>query len=117
MSCFHVKIKIDKEDGLPRWLHGKESAYQHRKPIFGFLSSSGSFLDGSDGEESACNAGDLGLTPWVGKMPWRRKWQLIPVFLAEEFQGQRSLVGYSQWGCKRAGHDLATKQKQMRNIA
>ena len=25
--------------------------------------------------------------------------------------GQRSLVGYSQWGCKRAGQDLATKQQ------
>ena len=23
-----------------------------------------------------------------------------PVFLLEEFRGQRSLVGYSPWGCK-----------------
>ena len=33
-------------------------------------------------------------------MPWRRKWQPTPVFLPGEFYGQRSLVGYSPWGCK-----------------
>ena len=36
--------------------------------------------------------------PWVGKIPWRRKWQPTPVFLPGEFHGQRSLVGYSPWG-------------------
>ena len=41
-----------------------------------------------------------GFDPWVGKIPWRRKWQPTPVFLAGESQGQRSLVGYSPWGCK-----------------
>ena len=41
-----------------------------------------------------------GLDPWVGKIPWRRKWQLAPGFLPGEFQGQWSLVGYSPWGCK-----------------
>ena len=35
---------------------------------------------------------------WVGKIPWRRKWQPSPVFLPGESQGQRSLVGYSPWG-------------------
>ena len=37
------------------------------------------------GKESACNVGDLGSipesNPWVGKIPWRRKWQPTPVFL------------------------------------
>ena len=36
-----------------------------------------------------------GFDPWVGKIPWRRKWQPIPVFLPGKFHGQRSLVGYS----------------------
>ena len=31
---------------------------------------------------------------------WRRKWQPTPVFLPGEFHGQRSLPGYSSWGCK-----------------
>ena len=30
----------------------------------------------------------------------RREWLLIPVFLPGEFRGQKSLVGYSPWGCK-----------------
>ena len=37
------------------------------------------------------------MNPWVGKIPWRRKWQPTPVFLPGEFHGQRSLVGYSPW--------------------
>ena len=37
---------------------------------------------------------------WVGKIPWRRKWQPLPVLLPEEFHGQRSLAGYSPWGRK-----------------
>ena len=35
-----------------------------------------------------------GFDPWVGKMPWRRKWQPIPVFLPGESLGQRSLEVY-----------------------
>ena len=38
--------------------------------------------------------------PWVGKIPWRRAWQPTPVFLSGESCGQRSLVGYSPWGCR-----------------
>ena len=30
----------------------------------------------------------------------RRKWQLTPVFLPGKAHGQKSLVGYSSWGCK-----------------
>ena len=35
---------------------------------------------------------------WVGKIPWRRKWQSTPVLLPGKSHGQRSLVGYSPWG-------------------
>ena len=38
--------------------------------------------------------------PWVGKIPWRMKWQPTPVFLLGKFHKQRSLpVGYSPGGC------------------
>ena len=37
------------------------------------------------------------------KSPWRRAWQPTAVFLPGESHGQRSLVGYSPWGC-RVGH-------------
>ena len=36
----------------------------------------------------------------VQKIPWRRKWQPIPVFLPGESQGRGSLVGYSPQGRK-----------------
>ena len=45
------------------------------------------FPGGSAGKESTCNAGDMCLNPWVGKIPW------TPVFWSGEFHGQ-----YSPWG-------------------
>ena len=55
---------------------------------------------GSDGKESAYNAGDLGQIPGVGKIPWRREWQTSPAFLPGKLHGQRSLVDYNAWYCK-----------------
>ena len=46
--------------------------------------------------------------PWVGKIPWRKKWQPTPVFLPGNSHEQGSLVSYSPWGCKRVRQDLAT---------
>ena len=43
---------------------------------------------------------DVGFHPWVRKMPWRRKWQPTPVFLPGKSHEQKSLAGYSPWGCK-----------------
>ena len=34
------------------------------------------------------------------RLQWRRKWQPTPVSLPGESHGQRSLAGYSPWGCK-----------------
>ena len=48
-----------------------------------------------------------GFDPWVGKIPWRGKWQPTPVFLPRESHGRKSLVGYSPRG-SRVGHDWAT---------
>ena len=39
-----------------------------------------------------------GFDPWVGKIPWRGKWQPTPVFLPGESLGQRCLVGCSSRG-------------------
>ena len=60
---------------LPRWHSGKESA-------------------------NAGKAREHRFSPWVWKIPWRRKQQSTPVFLPGESHGQRSLVGYSPWGHK-----------------
>ena len=75
---------------LPWWLSGKEQAYQCRR--------------------HRCD-------PWVRKIPWRRKWQPSLVFFPGESHEQRSLVGYSLWGCKRVRQDLATKQQGVRHYS
>ena len=71
-------------DGLPWWPTGWESTYQCRR---------------------------LEFNPWVREFPWRRKWQPTPVFLPGKSHGQRNLVSYGPWGCKRVRHDLVTKQQ------
>ena len=40
---------------------------------------------------------------------YTRMSQPTPVFFLGKPHGQRSLVGYSLWGSRRVGHDLATK--------
>ena len=42
----------------------------------------------------------LRFDPWAWKISWNKKWQNISVFLPEKLHGQRSLMGYSLWGCK-----------------
>ena len=47
---------------------------------------------------NAGNTGDRGFNPWVGKSPWRKKWQPIPVLLPGKSHGQRSLAGNNPCG-------------------
>ena len=62
------------------------------------------FPGGSDGKESACNVGDLGLIPgfdsWVGRSPGEGNGNPLQYPGLENPHEQRSLVGYSQWGHK-----------------
>ena len=54
-------------------------------------------------EESTCQCRKYQwcrFNPWVGKIPWSRKWQSALVFLSGKFYGQRSLAGYCPWGHK-----------------
>ena len=50
---------------------------------------------------------------WVGKIPWRRKWQPTPVFLPGRSPGQRSLAGCSPWGHKRVRHNWSPTTKDI----
>ena len=43
-----------------------------------------------------------GFNPWVGKISWRREWQLTLEFLPEESHEQRILVSHSLWGGKQS---------------
>ena len=61
------------------------------------------FTGGTSSKESASQCRRYrryGFHPWFRKLPWRRAWQPTPVFLPGESHGQRSLMGYSPWGCK-----------------
>ena len=69
------------------------------------------FLDSSLVKNLPADAGEVGSIPELRKIPWRRKWQLTPVFLPGKFHGQRSLVDYNPWGCNRVRHNLATEQQ------
>ena len=54
------------------------------------------FPGGTSGEEPSCQRRTherCGFDPWVRKIPWKRKWQLIPIFLPGKSHGQRSLPG------------------------
>ena len=66
--------------GLPRWCSGKQSTCQWRRCRF---------------------------DAWVRKIPWRRKWQPVPVFPPGKSLGQRSLTVSSPW----AGKELDTTLK------
>ena len=63
-------------------------------------------------EESACQCRRRRFDPWIGRIPWRRKWQPTPGFLPGKSHGQRSLSGHSPWGPKRVRHHSVIKQQQ-----
>ena len=75
-------IYTTEELGLPQWRSGKKFTCQYRRCRF---------------------------DPWVEKIPWKRAWQPTSVFLPGECHGQRSLAGYSPWGCKESDTTEATE--------
>ena len=62
------------------------------------LETSWGFPGGSSGKEPTCQyrkSKRCGFSPWVEKIPWRKKWQPTPAFLPGKSHGQRSLADYS----------------------
>ena len=60
------------------------------------------FLDfpgGSAGKESTCNVADLGSIPGLGRSPGGGHGNPLQYSCLENPHGQRSLAGYSPWGC------------------
>ena len=58
------------------------------------------FPGGSDGEESACNMGDLGSIPALGRSSGGGHSNPLQYSCLEKPHGQKSLAGYSPWGLK-----------------
>ena len=52
------------------------------------------------GRELACQRKRCEFDSWVRKIPWRKKWQPIPVFLPGKSHGQKTLVGCSPQSLK-----------------
>ena len=77
MDFFSVLLKTGEDTpGLPRWFSGKDFTCQCRR------------------------LRRHGFDPEIRKIAWSRKWQPSPVFWPEKSHEQRSLAGYSLWGCK-----------------
>ena len=54
------------------------------------------------------NAEDPGLNSWVQKMPWQRKWQPTPIFLAWKIPRTEVPGGLQSMGFQRVGHNWVT---------
>ena len=96
----------NKHHVLPLWLlHFLHCAIAFIKNSLFWMGSPGNAVV-KNPPANAGEARDSGFDPWVGKIPWRRKWQHTPVFLPGKSHGQRSLDGFSPWG-HRVEHDWA----------
>ena len=60
------------------------------------------FPGSSADQESACNAGDPGLIPGLGRSPGGGHGNTLQYCCLENPHGQRSQVGYSPWGRKQS---------------
>ena len=95
---YHTEIIQEAHHGTDRPLHSQatNNMYGHTPSL------KNEMLQGFPGVSDSKNLPSrrYRFDPWVGKIPWRRKQQPTPVFLLVDFHEQRSLVGYSSWGCK-----------------
>ena len=78
-SFYHL---LEATIGLPRWLSGKEPGSQCRRH---------------------------GCDPWIRKIPWRRKWQPTPVFLAWRIPWTEKPGGLQSIGSQRVRHNWVTE--------
>ena len=107
--CFCYKLHL--QWGLPGSSAGKEPTWnptwfnswlgkilwrKDRVPTPVFLG----FPGGSVGKESACNEGDLGLIPGLGRSPGGGRGNQLQYSCLENSHRQRTLEGYSPWGHK-----------------
>ena len=87
--CFHHILQDYK---WFKYISLKVLLMLHHRTTLGFPGS-------SDGKESACSAGDLGSIPGWGRCPGGGHGNPLQYSCLENPHGQRSLAGYSPWGC------------------
>ena len=114
-ACIILSRRTLREEG---WLHTHKANHHHWRVM---LDQKHDYLGASldsylvtlvywldllswlSGKESTCQGRRyrrLWFAPWVGKIPWKRKWQSTTAFLPGKSHGQRSPVGYSPLGFK-----------------
>ena len=89
-SINYTKTTFEKSKIWIYWLSGKEPACQSRR-------------------HKRCE-----FNPWVGKIPWSRKWQPTPVFLPGKSPGLEEPGGLQSMDLQRVGLDLVTKQQHIK---
>ena len=96
-SCFRLENPMDR-GALQATVHGTAKSWTR---LSNFTLTCMGFPGDTSGKESTCQCSRLKkhlFNTWIRTIPWRRKWQPIPVFLPGI--SQRSLAGYSPWCCK-----------------
>ena len=68
-------------------------------------------------KESSCPCRRHGFNPWLGKIPWRREWQLTPLSCLENSRDRGAWWAIQSMGLHRVGHDSATKEQLCSQIA
>ena len=113
-ACIATPGSFSQRRGIPslcknvqcRCVHSKQQRRNHRKAshsqphdgaepswrwlLFDQSHYSKGFLGVAPGKESSCQCRRRKkhwFYPWVGKIPWRRKWQLTSVFLPGKLRG------------------------------
>ena len=74
------------------------------------------FPGGTSGKEPSCQSRGCKrcrFNPWIGKIPWKRKWQPTPVFLPGKSHGQRNLASYSPRVCKESNTTEVTQHMHL----
>ena len=74
--------------------------FMQLKLVYLKLDSNMGFPGGSDSKESACNAGDMGLIPGLGRFPGGGHGNPVQYSCLENPYGPRSLAGYRPWDYK-----------------
>ena len=83
----------------PKWEQSKCPSMNERINKICYMHILG-FPGGSDSKESACNVGDLGLISELGRFPGGGHGNPFQYSCLENPHGERSLAGYSWWGCQ-----------------
>ena len=79
--------------------HTHPTAQSNRRPYVNCFCAFLPLYRPNSGEESTCNAGDVGLIPGSGRSSGEGNGNPLQYSCLEN-SGQRSLMGYSPWGCK-----------------